>query len=102
LVYVISALADALTAAHAVGVRPDWQTELPRVATLFPNAFVGIGECGTAVPDRKVVYINRYYRLRVPHPRFIGGFFWWYFSEDMVPKTRPLWKVLDDVVAAGD
>jgi hypothetical protein len=27
-------------------------------------------------------------------PDYVGGYFWWYFAEDMVPKTKPLFATL--------
>jgi hypothetical protein len=52
---------------------------------MFPTAQLGIGECGTVVQARKAAYLTRYYSMRIDNPRYIGGYFWWYFSEDMVP-----------------
>jgi hypothetical protein len=83
------------------GLQPDWNAEFRRLAAIFPNARLGIGECGTRQADRKAAYLQRYYSLHVDEPRFIGGFFWWYFSEDMVPWTAPLWKTLDDLLKKG-
>jgi PASTA domain len=30
--------------------------------------------------------------------RYVGGVFWWYFWEDMVPKTKPLWTTLNNAI----
>jgi hypothetical protein len=80
------------------GLQPDWSTVFPRLAALFPNSKVGFGEAGTKQPDRKAEYIQRYYSTRINHPAFIGGVFWWYFREDCVPVSKPLWKVLNDAL----
>jgi hypothetical protein len=80
------------------GLQPDWSTVFPRLAALFPNSKVGFGEAGTKQADRKAEYMQRYYGTRVAHPAFIGGVFWWYFREDCVPATQPLWKVLNDAL----
>jgi hypothetical protein len=32
--------------------------------------------------------------MSVNVPRYVGGYFWWYFAEDMVPDTSPLLSVL--------
>jgi hypothetical protein len=83
------------------GVRPDWQAEFDRLGELFPSAALGIGECGARGHDRKAEVLERCYRIAVDHPRFVGGGFWWHFSEDMVPASKPLWSVLAQLMA-GD
>ena len=35
-------------------------------------------------------------------PRFIGGFFWWYFREDMVPSSTEYWSVLNGYAVQWD
>jgi hypothetical protein len=83
------------------GLQPDWPTVFQRLAVMFPNSKIGFGECGTKYKDRKEPYINRYYRLRIDAPRYVGGYFWWYYSRDMVPKTKPLWNVIDNAMAGN-
>jgi hypothetical protein len=80
------------------GLQPDWSTVFPRLAAMFPNSKVGFGEVGTKNEDRKAEYIQRYYGTRIAHPAFVGGVFWWYFREDCVPVSKPLWKVLNDAL----
>lgn len=79
-------------------LRPDWNAVFSRLATLFPNSKIGFGEVGTTVKAAKADYLSRYYSLRIDQPRYIGGYFWWYFSEDMVPMTQPLWQTLYDAI----
>lgn len=79
---------------------PDWTAVFARLAAIFPRAALGIGECGTALATRKTATLARYYNLRLAEPRFIGGFFWWYFHADMVPRARPLWASLDALMVA--
>jgi hypothetical protein len=81
------------------GRQPDWQAVFHRLATLFPKARLGMGECGTTDSSKKAEYIRRYYGMKIDEPRFAGGFFWWYFKQDMVPYTRPLWRVLDEALS---
>lgn len=83
------------------GPRPDWEAVFGRLAALFPAAGLGIGECGTTVVAEKESALRRCYGLRLEEPRFIGGFFWWYFSDDMVPATKPLWTTLGEIIRAG-
>ena len=63
------------------------------------------GEVGTNRGDRtvcKLATLNRYYRLRIDVPGYIGGYFWWYYAEDMVPyKDNVLWRSLSSVITSG-
>ena len=82
------------------GPPPDWNEVFSRLARMFPNAQVGFGEAGTEDPSLKREVLRRCYGLRVDEPRYIGGCFWWFFSQDMVPSTRPLLKDLNDVIVS--
>lgn len=82
------------------GLRPDWPSVFDRLGVLFPNARLGFGEVGTETTARKAEVLTRYYTLPIQHPRYIGGHFWWYFRQDMVPATQPLWRTLNDVFLA--
>jgi hypothetical protein len=77
------------------GLRPDWSQVFPRLAQLFPHAKIGFGEAGTLDASKKAEYMRRYYGLHVDHPAFIGGVFWWYYRQDCVPASQPLWSVLN-------
>jgi hypothetical protein len=66
---------------------------------MFPNSKLGFGECGTTKSAEKAAYVDRYYRRTLDVPRYVGGQFWWYFRQDMVPMAAPLWKTLDDAIA---
>ena len=83
------------------GRHPDWPVVFHRLARMFPRPALGFGECGTAHAGAKEAQLLRDYGTRIEEPRFVGGFFWWYFSKDMVPKTRPLWEVLRRIMAGG-
>jgi len=76
------------------GLRPDWQAVFNRLGKMFPNSKIGLGEIGTTRKTSKVEYIRRYYGMQINHPHYIGGNFWWYFKQDMVPKSKYLWAVL--------
>ncbi|ACG73378.1 hypothetical protein AnaeK_2151 [Anaeromyxobacter sp. K] len=84
-----------------LGLQPDWPAVFARLGELFPNARLGIGECGTADAASKPSYLSRYYGMQLDHPRFVGGYFWWYFSQDMVPSSSPLWRDLRELILAG-
>jgi hypothetical protein len=82
------------------GHRPstaEWEEVFADLGRLFPHAKLGFGEVGATLGD-KAGYLSRYYTQAITHPRFIGGYFWWYFAEDMVPKSRPLWRRLDEIL----
>lgn len=80
-------------------LQPDWPAVFAELAAMFPSAQLGIGECGTLDDTAKAEYVTRYYGMQIDEPRFVGGWFWWYFRQDMVPRTMPLWTVLDDALA---
>jgi hypothetical protein len=78
------------------GPPPDWPKVFDRLGRMFPASRLGFGECGTKHDAKKADFIRRYYGMKIDHPRFVGGYFWWYFSGDMVPRTKALWTVLND------
>lgn len=79
-------------------LRPDWEAVFARLAAMFPNSKLGFGEVGIKAKAAKADYLDRYYALRISEPHYIGGYFWWYFSQDMVPMTQPLWQSLYDAI----
>ena len=81
-------------------LQPDWPTQFARLAAMFPNSSIGFGECGTTTAASKAAFVTRYYTTTIAEPRYVGGYFWWYFWQDMVPYTKPLWTVLDDAIAS--
>lgn len=83
------------------GPRPDWNSVFQELGRRFPNSKLGFGEVGTKHPEKKQELIQRYYRMPIAHPRFVGGYFWWYYRQDMVPKSQPLWRVLDDTIRSA-
>lgn len=89
-------------------IKPNWSSIYSKLATIFPNSKIGFGEVGTADPQNGSTYeinlINEFYplakKISLP-PSYIGGYFWWYYAEEMVPSTKPLVKVLNDAILAG-
>jgi hypothetical protein len=77
-------------------LRPNWEPVFQTLGQLFPKSEMGFGEVGTSDVKMKADTIERYYGLKITHPRYIGGHFWWYFVQDMVPMHKPLWKKLHD------
>jgi hypothetical protein len=80
------------------GLVLNWQQIIDSLGKIFPNAKLGIGECGTVNAANKASYITRYYTTAVSHPRWVGGCFWWYFRQDCVPYTNTLWSVLNNAI----
>lgn len=79
------------------GLRPNWEAVFAKLAEMFPNSKIGFGEIGTIKSQAaKTDMIERYYRMNISQERFIGGYFWWYFMQDMVPSTKPMWQVLNN------
>lgn len=79
-------------------LQPDWPTVFEKLGKIFPHSKIGFGEVGTKFVNRKASYIKRYYNMKIDHPRYVGGYFWWYFNEDMVPATKSLWSVLNTAI----
>jgi hypothetical protein len=86
------------------GVRPSaatWTAYFQRLHALYPNALLGFGEIGMANPvaaktlKPAEALVRHYYGLAVNLPYYVGGYFWWYFTEDGLPYTsKPLWGAL--------
>jgi hypothetical protein len=83
------------------GVSKDWHTVFTQLRGLFPNSKVGFGENGTTKSSAplalKQQYMDEYYLLTVDVPGYVQGHFWWYFREDCVPPSLPLWAHLNDL-----
>ena len=80
-------------------LKPDWSAVFKRLETMFPNSRLGFGEVGTSKAADKAAYLQRYYALKPPVAKWAGGHFWWYFKQDMVPYTKPLWNTLNQAFA---
>lgn len=74
---------------------PDWRAVFKQLREIFPSAKLGIGGCGTSDETRKAELVQHYYTLQVDVPGYVGGYFWWYFRQDMQPLSKPLWNVLN-------
>jgi len=79
---------------------PDWNQVFTILHIMFPNAKLGIGECGAHDKGNAETTIKKYYSMSVNNQSFVGGFFWWFFKRDCVPYTKPIWTVLSDAMKA--
>ncbi len=75
----------------------EWQDVFDSLHVIFPNSKLGIGECGTTNAANKAEYIQRYYNMNITTPNYIGGYFWWYYKDDCVPKSNSLWTTINDI-----
>jgi hypothetical protein len=73
-------------------LKPDWTAVYNELAAIFPNSKLGFGEIGTANPQKGSAYekdlIQDFYPLarNISLPAsYIGGYFWWYYAEEMTP-----------------
>jgi hypothetical protein len=88
--------------------RSDWPTVFQQLRALFPTAGLGFGEVGyvdtngndLALQNESAAatYLQKYYGMQITVPGYVGGYFWWYFAEDMVPDTQPLFGVLSTAI----
>lgn len=87
------------------GLSPSWGSDFSALESIFPNAKVGFGEIGTsstsAPTSVQTGLIKTYYPMvnSFKDPKFVGGFFWWYYAEEMVPYTKTYWSTLDQTIA---
>lgn len=79
----------------------EWQTVFQKLRAMFPNAKLGFGEVGLTKPatsttlSKAQAMLTYYYSLAPAVPGYIGGYFWWYFYEDCLPTTKPLFATLN-------
>ena len=75
------------------GENPNWPVVFNKLAAIFPNTKVVFGELGTPNPQGGSTYEVNEIRSYYPNGKtestlpasYIGGYFWWYFAEEMVP-----------------
>lgn len=86
------------------GLNPSWGSDFQALEALFPNAKVGFGEIGTSSTSApwsvQSNLITTYYPMvdTLSDPKFVGGDFWWYYAEEMVPYTSKYWQLLDQTL----
>lgn len=83
------------------GLKPDWPAVFQKLSAMFPNSKIGFGEVGTSSRAKKAEYLTRYYDMKINVPKYVGGHFWWYFRQDMVPYTKALWNTLNSAITTA-
>ncbi|RAO76082.1 hypothetical protein [Dyella jiangningensis] len=87
------------------GLSPNWTSDFAALEAMFPNAKVGFGEIGTSSINAPVSVQNNLITTYYPmvnsfkDPKFIGGFFWWNYAEQMVPYTKSYFTTLKNTIA---
>jgi len=88
-------------------LHPTWANDFKLLESIFPVAKVGFGEIGTsstsAPASVQQSLIKSYYPMgtttMAADPRFIGGYFWWNYAEQMLPySTSSYWSLLSNTV----
>lgn len=80
----------------------EWNEVFDDLGEKFPNAKLGFGEVGISDSSMKAAYLQHYYTMDINHSRYVGGYFWWYGKQDMVPKTKPLWNTLNNILTMSE
>lgn len=83
----------------------NWESEFSNLAHYFPYSALGFGEVGTPEVKgysdaHKVELMKQFYTMDLSNPMYIGGVFWWYFAEECVPISKPLFKSLKSIVCS--
>ena len=83
---------------NVIHTQEEWQEVFDTLHALFPSAKLGFGEVGTIHSEKKAEYMQRYYSLDIKGDYYVGGYFWWYYKQDCVPKTTELWNTLNTIL----
>jgi hypothetical protein len=81
---------------------PNWQATFSALHVIFPSAKLGFGEVGAVDANGNRItnaaiaapYLERYYTMPITVPGYIGGHFWWYYVQDMLPTPSTMHMVL--------
>jgi hypothetical protein len=88
---------------QCAGIEPTSEAvaqEMVRLHALYPNASLGFGEVGlprrasratTALAEQVMSWA---YSLSPGLPYYVGGYFWWYASQDALGAKAPLRSTL--------
>jgi hypothetical protein len=72
-----------------------WQGVFDRLHARFPNATLAFGEAGQSAnsltPEQNLALLRRYAAVTIAGDNYVGGYFWWYWAENAVPKGGAFW-----------
>lgn len=72
-----------------------WQSVFDRLHARFPAASLAFGEAGQSenslTPEQNVALLQKYTAVAIAGDNFVGGYFWWYWAENAVPKGGAFW-----------
>jgi hypothetical protein len=72
-----------------------WQNVFDRLHAMFPQAKLAFGEAGQSADSltqsAAVMLFDKYVAVNVVGDNYVGGYFWWYWAEDAVPKGNAFW-----------
>jgi hypothetical protein len=91
----ISFYDDDLRPPYSYGLM--WEGIFGDLGKCFPTSKLGFGEIGhahNASVAKQIELIRKYYTMVSPHPRFFGGYYYWNFFEDCVPKHKAAWAAM--------
>jgi len=94
----------ALVSYYDNDLHVQWAPIFAHLAATFGHAKVGFGEIGgDDTHSDRAFTLNHYYAKRMPTvPAYIGGYFYWYYCQDMVPyRTSDLWRIVDSEIVRG-
>lgn len=85
---------------------PDWNEKFHALRQLFPTAALGFGEVGAVDTNGNRIantavagpYLERYYTMQITEPGYIGGYFWWYYVQDMLPYPSTMHMRLSSAI----
>ncbi len=89
------------------GLNPTWANDFKLLESIFPVAKVGFGEIGTSSTSAPASVqqnlLKSYYPMgtttMAADRRFIGGYFWWNYAEQMLPySTSSYWSLLNNTI----
>jgi hypothetical protein len=72
-----------------------WQSVFDRLHARFPAAALQFGESGESesspTPEQGVALLRRYLAVAVAGDDFPGGYYWWNWAENAVPRGGVFW-----------
>ncbi len=81
------------------GYHYQWKKVFSELHQLFPFSKLGFGECGFSKPHRYdqtwIKRLKAYYYQKRYAAYYVGGCFWWNWSNDCVPYQKASFRAMD-------